>query len=588
MQRKRLLTAGVGLVLVGMLGMIGWLAWSAMKASADVQNARLAITKARQASSEPDATEKIALATTQAASAASSARDRLDDPLWAVARSIPLLGCLPRAATDLTVVADELANKTLPQATAVVSELAPNRVFAGGVVDLVVVKRAGQAASNAAKALATADQQIAGVNTCGWWGEQVGLTAAKDQATAQISDLSYTINQAAGASAIAPALLGAKGKKEYLLVIANPSEARGSNGIVGAIAILTARNGVLSVDRFESNSFFPQPSSPRDPAEYGKDFARRYGDYLPTTYVANANASPDHPTGARVYLDMYADARGRRLDGVILTDPVALSYFLTATGPITLTDGEVLTASTLVPTLLSKSYARFDDPVQRDEYFARVGKAAAGAILTPSVDPRALLDGLKRAVSENRLLVYSTDEVVQNQLIRLPVGGALPQQTTGPFLGVVTENGSASKLDYYLDRDIDYTYLPNDDGSGIATIDVRLTNTAPKQGLPDYVTSNRRGTPRNTHRVWLNVFTGAGSGFTEATLDGKPVELEAETELGLTVSSLFVDLPAGQSRTLRLVVSEPKGGTALRLWNQPLVRPATTTVNGIEAIEPWR
>ena len=102
------------------------------------------------------------------------------------------------------------------------------------------------------------------------------------------------------------------------------------------------------------------------------------------------------------------------------------------------------------------------------------------------------------------------------------------------------------------------------------------------------MTSNRRGTPRDTHRVWLNVFTGAGSGFTEATLDGKRVGLEAETELGLTVSSLFVDLPAGQSRTLRMVVSEPKGGTALRLWNQPLVRPVTMTVNGIEAIEPWR
>ena len=72
MQRKRILVAGASLVLVGILSFIGWLGWSATQARADLQNSGLAVTKARQAASEPDATEKIALATEQAASAASS------------------------------------------------------------------------------------------------------------------------------------------------------------------------------------------------------------------------------------------------------------------------------------------------------------------------------------------------------------------------------------------------------------------------------------------------------------------------------------------------------------------------------------
>ncbi len=72
---------------------------------------------------------------------------------------------------------------------------------------------------------------------------------------------------------------------------------------------------------------------------------------------------------------MWERAQGEQVDGVIATDPVALSYLLEATGPVTVpVDGGAvdLDAGNVVQTLLSDAYADLEPGEQTDTFFAAV------------------------------------------------------------------------------------------------------------------------------------------------------------------------------------------------------------------------
>ena len=93
---------------------------------------------------------------------------------------------------------------------------------------------------------------------------------------------------------------------------------------------------------------------------------------------------------------------------------------------------------------------------------------------------------IKQAVLENRLLIYSTDKKVQSEMEKSRFGGALQIIPNNEYR-VVIQNIDASKLDYYLDRQI----VIESKSCGVprqtqvvATVTNKVTNAA---DLPAYV-----------------------------------------------------------------------------------------------------
>jgi len=129
--------------------------------------------------------------------------------------------------------------------------------------------------------------------------------------------------------------------------------------------------------------------------------------------------------------------------------------------------------------------------------------------------------------------VWSRHRAEQRRLETTPLGGALPT-ARGPYLGVVTQNAAASKLDYWLRRATDYRLARRADGSADVTVTVRLRNAAPP-GLPAYVrlradTGGVRNNPRAQNKLWVSIYTGVGSGFVSARIDGKAIALSNGVE----------------------------------------------------------
>ena len=66
-----------------------------------------------------------------------------------------------------------------------------------------------------------------------------------------------------------------------------------------------------------------------------------------------------------------------------------------------------------------------------------------------------MLEGLARGADERRLLVHSFDEAEQERLAGSKVAGELPSTPSSrPQVGVYLNDGTGSKMSYYLDYDV--------------------------------------------------------------------------------------------------------------------------------------
>ncbi|MGA0078745.1 MAG: DUF4012 domain-containing protein, partial [Candidatus Nanopelagicales bacterium] len=191
-----------------------------------------------------------------------------------------------------------------------------------------------------------------------------------------------------------PQLLGYLYPQQYLVVTQNSAEARGTGGILGALAIVEFDKGNFKVLQANSNVIFP--SERRTPIDMPKEFVDLYG-YDPGIFQ-NSNLSPHFPYGAEIWMALWERKYGGRLDGVIAVDPTALSFILKSTGPVKLDDGEVITSKNVVYKTLSEAYKRFeDDNVARKEYLVRMMKAVFAKIERREFEELIFAHQIKRA-----------------------------------------------------------------------------------------------------------------------------------------------------------------------------------------------
>src|SRR5258708_15475768 len=154
---------------------------------------------------------------------------------------------------------------------------------------------------------------------------------------------------------------------------------------------------------------------------------------------------------------MWEQQSGTKVDGVIAIDPVALSYILGATGPVTMPDGETITKDNVVELTESTAYIRFAaDNDARKAYLQSVASAVVQKMTGHVSSPRQLLDALGKAVGEGRIAVWSSVPDEQRLLEQTPLAHEVPNDPA-PYAEVVINNLGGNELDYYLTRQIEYS-----------------------------------------------------------------------------------------------------------------------------------
>ena len=370
-----------------------------------------------------------------------------------------------------------------------------------------------------------------------------------------------------------PELAGFDRPKRYMLSFQNSAEARGTGGILGAYAIVEINRGKLEVIKASSNVGLQHLTTL--PIKHSDEYFELYGNN-PGIWQ-NANLSPHFPYGAKNYLKLWRLQTGEILDGFIATDPIALSYFLKAIGTVTLPDGLQIDSENVVEETLKTAYKRYEeDNMARKEFLVTIMKSTFSQLLAREFSVRKMPKALSQSILENRLLLYTTSKDTQAENEETRLAGSLNKTLDNQYR-VVIQNTDASKLDYYLDREVDIetlTCAPSLTTQVTVYLKNRVVNA---QDLPPYVlTRADKGKPKELvtgqHRFKVFIYGPYQSTLIGGSLgSGADGNARIGSERGRPIFIEDIDLAPDASE---VIVAQFKGGTgSLTSITQPLVRP---------------
>ncbi|XTZ17497.1 DUF4012 domain-containing protein [Micromonospora echinospora] len=490
---------------------------------------------------------------------AAAARRATADPGWALGRRAPLAGDDLTAVHQVAVTVDDLARLAFPRLLGVdLDAILPRE----GRLDLAGLRAAEQELSAADEVVRAARTRLGGVPTGGLTGP---VDAALAELRGEVDRLAGLTGAVSRGAALLPPLLGITEGRDYLLVSQNLAELRATGGMFGAYAVVRAERGRVRLVRQGTAGqlgYFLPPVPGSSP-----EMRALYAD-LPGIWPADVNLTPHFPTAAALYHEMYRRRTGETVDGVLATDPVALSYLLAVTGPVEVPGFGRLTGDNVVRSLLSESYLRLDVRRQ-DEFFARSAAAVFEALLTRPAPLEGLLSALDRSVAESRILFWSARPEEQRTLGESRLTGVLPDREAEPTVGVFLNDGSGAKLGYYLEPSVELTVgTCRPDGRRELRLRMSLRSTAPRSGLtPSVLGVGRTGDPYVV-RTLVYVFSPAGGAVVRAQLNGVEAALGSGTERRRQVGIATVELGPGETRSLEvdlLTDRSDTGGASLRL-----------------------
>jgi hypothetical protein len=555
--------AGV-VTIFGVLAVVGLLSVASARTSAEraIQNAQKGLSAA-QALQGSKAQVDLERAGVELRRARASITRPWVYPAW----TLPILGRNLRAVDNLSKSVTALAtNASSVAALADVEKLRP----VNGAIDLAALQDVGTRVADFREPLANFRSVEAGVRQEPWVFPQ--LEDRLIDFAPLLDAIDKDLALADDALRVVPNMLGASGPRRYLVVVANPAEARGSGGVIGNFGEITAVDGKLSLTRFGRNAELQTQGVPlaRRILDAPPDFISRYAAFGAGSLWSNINMSPDFSSVGQAMAGHYPQSGGSKVDGVISLDPVALQAILSLTGPIVVAGwSEPLDGANTAEVLMYRAYVeKGGSTPERINLLATVAQASWVKLTTASLPgPDELGRQMGPIVRNRHLQFWMRDSAELAFLASINATGALPQGT-----GVVVNNASANKIDWFLERTVQERSVELAGGSPGTEFTVVLTNNAPATGLPDYVIGNgvadgylRRG----GSRLYVSVYSNDDLALLE--VDGKTVAIERQTEAGRRVNSTWVVIPSGKS--IRVTFRVPKASEGGPLWLLPKIRP---------------
>ncbi|PPF53120.1 hypothetical protein C5B94_10785 [Clavibacter michiganensis] len=574
--RRRVVGTAAAVVALLLVLWIAWVSARALLARAELEQAvPLASSVQRDllGGDSPGAAAGVA----QLREHSSRAVSLTGDPVWAATEAVPLVGPNLRAFREIAGVVDRIGADALEPVVGIagtldVGSLTPK----DGRIDLDPIIAAQEPVRQADDALDTALDDVTAIDTA----------ETLSPVTDAVTRLRETVGSAADTLAIvrrvadlAPAMLGADGDREYLLMFQNNAEVRSTGGIPGALALVRTGGGSFSLAQQDSARAFPrlaEPALPLDPQTAGL-----YGT-ITGRYMQDVTLTPEFPEAAPLAAEMWRLKHADDIDGVISIDPVALSYLLEATGPITLSTGDVLRSDDAVDLLLHDVYLRYPDPDVQDAVFASVADSVFSKVSSGDVDPAALVKALSRAAEERRILMWNARPDEQATLAGTTFQGSLPTDNSeSTQFGVFLNDATGAKMDYFLTLETTQAMaMCRDDGRPNYRTEVTLGSTAPADAasLPLVVTGGGvYGVAPGDIKTRVAVYGPPGTVPLSVRIDDEVVDFQPEVVGGRAVAQVEVTLSPGQRVSISVdTLGDKRTDTPLSIVTTPVINAIET------------
>jgi hypothetical protein len=479
-------------------------------------------------------------------------------PFWWLASKAPVIGPDVRAARTVADVVDQVAQGVLPTLVDASSSLSSTELQpAHGRIRLYNIQRLAPLVATAHTSLVGDLAQVQALHPDTLMSS---IAAPVRQLESKLYHATTVTASASTATQLLPAMLGADGKRTYLVLFQNNAEIRATGGISGSVATLTANHGAIKLTQQGTAAALGTYQNPI--LRLRRAESELFTDSL-GIFPADINFTPDFPRTARLAQAMWKRKTGQTVDGVLSTDPVALSYLLAGTGPITVTGGQQLTASNAIRLLLSQTYLNQPNPDRQNRFFANAAKSVFSGVMAGQGDAHGVLKGILRASDQHRTLVWSDHGPEEALLAPTKLSGAMPRRATAsPQVGVYFNDGTGSKMDYYLDYDVKAqpTHC-RASGAQKMRLTVTMKSNAPANAatLPVSVIGPGFGAPPGSIRTNVLVYAPFHGKISNARIDGQPAIFGAFRHGGRAVVAQTVDLSPGGSHALTFTLTSGRG-----------------------------
>ena len=420
--------------------------------------------------------------------AVSDLRSQMQGPLWGAAEWIPVLGGDVKAARALVDTLASLVDGALVPVSQALSAVELDRlVVAEGSdrvrFDVAAIRAVADAVRQAVPVLDEAASAVDGMGET----HVAQLTEAVGMAKEKLAPLAGELGEVGELLEVLPGLLGAAGERVYGVLAQNNVEIRSTGGLPGQCCRVEVKDGLVSLGEVEGVRNFMNPSDdeamcvPLTDEEVAL-YSRSVG-YM----SVNTNCIPDFPRVCDIFSQLWSATNGERVDGFVALDPIFLQALMGLTRGTRTADGTVLDGGSTVRVLMHDTYWRnLDDYAATDVYFAEAASAALDCIMggVPSMDPKSLLQAVRRGIDGGDLLMWASDADEQAVIEGLGASGEVTLDPAAPQLGVYLNNGSWSKFEWYLD--LDFTMgeaASNADGSRTYPCSLRLANAMTPEEL---------------------------------------------------------------------------------------------------------
>lgn len=580
----------LGAALLGLLLLAGVLTYRDATAVRDgLRAAEAELVQAERALADEDFASASALLA-EAAEHAAGVDGRVDGPVWAAVSLLPRVGDAPalaRAAADLVLGTAAIGDEGLALAAEVLDPDTLSGLVDGSAVNIAVLRDLADRADQIdLTALETARDELAATDPTRL---PRSLALDRDAALRRAEGLLGTLDAAqTGLDAVID-FVGGNGPRSYLVVAQNNAELRGTGGLIGFLTELTFDDGRAQVsdgvsldidDDIAQRTSFESPGNLPPPVDRPDEFAERYDHVGGGQYLGSVNLDPDLPTVGPVLLRLYEQQFGRRLDGVLAVDPLALGGIVQATRqPVDLEPvlREELPAAAFdaLPDGLPLQMTGAEIPqfVMIDGYDVFQGggpakKAFDKAVIAASLDrflsgdweARRMVNRLRQLLGGRHLQLYATDEATQTALEAAGVAGQLPDSSRTDVLAVTGANAAPNKADVHVRHTISGEISLHQSTAARelqreASVRVTVDNPLSPGDHHDYITGSYPepvgfGTGRPdrvdeaTVRTWLSLWT-PGTALLRSVRDTVGDQALRTDELhGLRAVDVFLDTPS--------------------------------------------
>ncbi|WP_040492459.1 DUF4012 domain-containing protein [Ilumatobacter nonamiensis] len=560
---RRIVLITTGLLVAVAVASVAALGLAANDARTEVTSANAAAREGIELLSDGEYDEAAELFD-DAASDFSAVDDRLQSPLVAPARIVPGLSQNVRAGSELTAqAADALADAALALRSVDPDSLS----FDNGRIDLTAIRDAEEPLVQVQAALDGLQTTIADVRSP-WLIDRI--TEELDELEVELAEEEPRLDTVIEAVQITPQILGGDGPRRYLVLFGSTAEARALGGFIGNYAEMLIDDGQITVTEFERRSDLEGILEVSGATCDGcpSQFVERYGPFGFTSGPdggvgdkawSNITMSPHFPHVAEVAQLLYPSSGGDPIDGVFYMDAEVVSTLMSYTDPVDLPEFDVtVNANNALRFILGEQYALGDGANDdRIDALGTLGNAVIGQLLTGSLPgPAVLARDLAPLVDDRRLMFLTTEREEQEFLDEIGVSGSLPEfdPANGGF-SVTMTNAGGSKIDVFLEREVDVEIVTSATGDRRLVAEVTLTNHAPTEGLPPVVIGSEAGLPPGTSRLYTTFYGPLG--LDSAERDGEELDLTAKLEAGWAAYPLFMDLASEESSTFHLEFDLP-------------------------------